>query len=522
MLRIITKLEIVNQLQRKNFFIMDYSTAIAQMNDQLKQFSEENLAIAKQIPPGPQRIRGIAGSGKTVLLCQKAAYMHLQHPEWDIALVFFTRSLYDLMEKQVDFWLQKFSNGEKKYDPENSRLKVFHAWGEVGGQNGLHQIIRDAHGFKPFPMDNTKNVPPEKLADVVIQLLEETEIEPMFDAILIDGGQDLIVRNELKHGDKQPIYWMAWQALRPVDEKNPQQKRLIWAYDEAQSLHALKIPTAKELFGEEYSKLVQGLHRGGIQKSIIMRRCYRTPHPILTAAHAIGMGLLRSEGMLSGYTRKKDWENIGYQVTGNFNNGQEITLHRPSENSPNPMPEIWQEPVLQFNVFETREAELNALAKNLENNLENDEFKPSRNILVVVLGSNRDEAMELQKEVGQFLIDKGIPIYIPTAKNVDDVKTNDSKRNQFWHPEGVTISLIHRAKGNEADMVYVVGFDRIAQNESKIKLRNAIFVALTRARGWAVLSGIGEYPMYDEMRRVIASGDRFTFTYRQPSRNLGE
>ena len=186
------------------------------------------------------------------------------------------------------------------------------------------------------------------------------------------------------------------------------------------------------------------------------------------------------------------------------------------------MPEISAVPVLQFNVFETREAELNALAKNLENNLENDGLKPSRNILVVVLGSNRDEATELQKEVGQFLIAKGIPIYIPTARNINDLEPNNNNRDSFWQEEAVTISLIHRAKGNEAEMVYVVGFDRIAEKESEIQRRNAIFVALTRARGWAVLSGIGEYPMYDEMRRVIKSGDRFTFTYRQPSRNLGE
>ncbi|MDY6806992.1 MAG: ATP-binding domain-containing protein [Cyanobacteriota bacterium] len=500
---------------------MDYSTAIVQMGSQLKQFSEENLAIAKQIPPGPQRIRGIAGSGKTVLLCQKAAYMHLQHPEWDIALVFFTRSLYDLMEKQVDRWLRYFSNGEKTYSRQNSKLKVFHVWG-ARDRNGLYRKIVKAHGLKPFPLDNNKNVPPEKLAGVVLKLLETTEIEPMFDAILMDEGHDLVVRDELKYGDKQPIYWMAWQALRPVDEKNPEQKRLIWAYDEAQSLHALNIPTAKELFGEEYSKLVQGLHRGGIQKSIIMKRCYRTPHQILTAAHAIGMGLLRSEGMLSGYTQKKDWENIGYKMTVSASKERKITLHRPPENSPNPMPEIWQKPVLEFNAFESREAELNALAKNLESNLENDGLQPSRNILVVVLGSNRDEALKLQQEVAEFLIDRGIPIYIPTALDVDDLERNDKNRDSFWHPGGVTISLIHRAKGNEAEIVYVVGFDRIAENENKINLRNAIFVALTRARGWAVLSGIGEYPMYDEMRQVIASGDSFSFTYRRPSRNLGE
>ncbi|MFM7370482.1 MAG: DNA/RNA helicase, partial [Sphaerospermopsis kisseleviana] len=37
--------------------------------------------IGKEIPPGAQRIRGIAGSGKTVLLCQKAANMYLKHPD---------------------------------------------------------------------------------------------------------------------------------------------------------------------------------------------------------------------------------------------------------------------------------------------------------------------------------------------------------------------------------------------------------------------------------------------------------
>jgi len=31
-------------------------------------------------PEGPQRIRGIAGSGKTVVLALKAAYLHAQNP----------------------------------------------------------------------------------------------------------------------------------------------------------------------------------------------------------------------------------------------------------------------------------------------------------------------------------------------------------------------------------------------------------------------------------------------------------
>lgn len=155
-------------------------------------------------------------------------------------------------------------------------------------------------------------------------------------ALPFDEGQDLVVDPEnLKYEGKQVIYWMAYKSLRPCDPEQPEQRRLIWAYDEAQSLDTLKIPTAKELFGEELSQLLSRgrQYKGGINKSEVMHRCYRTPGEILTAAHAIGMGLLRPEGMLSGLTKKNEWESIGYEVQGAFREGQEIALHRPPANS---------------------------------------------------------------------------------------------------------------------------------------------------------------------------------------------
>ncbi|MGB5961433.1 MAG: ATP-binding domain-containing protein, partial [Coleofasciculaceae cyanobacterium] len=86
-----------------------------------------------------------------------------------------------------------------------------------------------------------------------------------------------------------------------------------------------------------------------------------------------------------------------------------------------------------------------------------------------------------------------------------------------------TISRVPRAKGNEADMVYVVGFDNVAANEADVSLRNQLFVALTRTRGWVNLSGVGEYKMYEEMQRVIAAGDEFSFIYKRPlKRDIGE
>jgi len=502
------------------------ASIIAALNEQHYELDLQKEHIGKEIPPGFQRLRGTAGSGKTVLLCQKAAHMHLKHPDWDIALVFFTRTLYDLVTELVGKWLRHFTNGDISYDPNNSKLKILHAWGSRE-RPGLYRTICELNGKTPKAVRDTNEKQPIRgLAEHCKRLAEQITIEPMFDAILIDEGQDLVVEDDLKYQDKQAIYWLAYQSLRPTDPENPEQRRLIWAYDEGQSLDSLKIPTAKELFGENLSNLLtKGTqYIGGIKKSEVMRRCYRTPGTILTAAQAIGMGLLRSEGMLTGITSKLGWDRIGYEVTGKFIPGQRITIHRPSENSPNPVPQLWGEPVLKFQTYGSRQEEFSALAENIWHNLEHDDLKPSREILVIVLGS-RTEAMELESYVANFLIDQGIVIYIPTALELNEIKPQWSHcdRDRFWMEGGVTISRVPRAKGNEADMVYVVGFDNVAANEADVSLRNQLFVALTRTRGWVNLSGVGEYEMYEEMQRVIAAGDEFSFIYKRAlKRDIGE
>lgn len=85
----------------------------------------------------------------------------------------------------------------------------------------------------------------------------------------------------------------------------------------------------------------------------------------------------------------------------------------------------------------------------------------------------------------------------------------------FGHEGAVTVSRIHQAKGNEADVVYVLGFDNIAKQEADVNARNQVFVALTRTKGWAHLSGVGEHPLFDEMKTVIKSKQAFSFVFRR-------
>ena len=57
-------------------------------------FDLEQKKVALLTIDGPQRIRGLAGSGKTIVLAMKAAQYHLSNPNAHILYTYYTKSLY--------------------------------------------------------------------------------------------------------------------------------------------------------------------------------------------------------------------------------------------------------------------------------------------------------------------------------------------------------------------------------------------------------------------------------------------
>ncbi|MEL6927357.1 MAG: pentapeptide repeat-containing protein [Cyanobacteria bacterium J06600_6] len=493
---------------------------IQQVRSRLNQLDLRQEAIAKQIPPGMQRIRGIAGSGKTVALCQKAALMSLKYPQWQIALVFFSRSLYQPLTQQVDRWMRYFTQDRTGYDPDNSGLKILHAWGSKQ-QSGFYGTVCKASGSIPLSVAFTLSNPPhEALAEACLQLLENRLVPQIFDAVLIDEAQDL-VSDRWHYQHKQPFFWLAYQSLCPVNPVSPQQRRLIWAYDELQSLGSLTIPEPVELFGEELGHLVTGQYEQEIDKTEIIACSYRTPQQIVMVAQAIALGLLRTKGLIAGSNYPEEWAALGWQISGDWQLGNKMTLTR--INSPNIIGELWSGDTIDFAQFPSRQQELTSLAQKIEHNLTADELTAD-SILIVVLGSTY-EATSLLKQTAIFLINQGLNIYLPgqhTYNEIDPQTQNNP--DQFWHAGAITVSTIHRAKGQEADQVYLVGLDRIAQADN-ICLRHQLFTALTRTRAWVGVSGIGNYPLYDELKQLInqsaSNHNRLSFTVTNlPQREL--
>src|SRR5271170_7836523 len=138
---------------------------------------------------GPQRIRGLAGSGKTVVLALKAAYLHARHPEWTIAVTFQSRSLY----QQFRDLIRRFMYDQIEDEPDWSKLQVMHAWGS-SRDPGVYSAICGQYSTPPQSWRTADGKYGsrafEGVCEELTSLIREQGPKPIFDAILIDEAQD--------------------------------------------------------------------------------------------------------------------------------------------------------------------------------------------------------------------------------------------------------------------------------------------------------------------------------------------
>jgi superfamily I DNA and RNA helicase len=66
-----------------------------------------------------------------------------------------------------------------------------------------------------------------------------------------------------------------------------------------------------------------------------------------------------------------------------------------------------------------------------------------------------------------------------------------SSVDEIFDPESIALAHIHRSKGNEAAMVYVINAEQCLAGRGLVTLRNTLFTAMTRSRAWLRVCGIG-------------------------------
>jgi superfamily I DNA and RNA helicase len=216
---------------------------------------------------GVQRIRGLAGSGKTIVLALKAAYLHAQHPEWKIAVTFHTRSLKGQFHQLINTFIIEQTNEEPDWD----NLHIINAWGAPGGgdRNGIYYSFCQLNGIEycDFNLAKHRFGRNDTFEGACQEALDNcSNPKEFYDVILIDEAQDL-----------SPAF------LRICYEMLKSEKRLVYAYDELQNLTSKSLPSPEEIFGKKDDG-VPKVRFTAQRQDIILEKCYRNSRPILTTA----------------------------------------------------------------------------------------------------------------------------------------------------------------------------------------------------------------------------------------------
>lgn len=462
---------------------------LKQIEQEIANLDQYQKRAAIECPEGPQRIRGLAGSGKTIVLALKAAYLHAQHPEWVIAVTFFTRSLYP----QFQDLIRRFSFEHLGDEPNWENLRIRHSWGSANYE-GLYSEVAKHCGIVPqnYLSARSRYGRRDPFDGICSELLSATSAsppEPLYDAVLIDEAQDL-----------------PGSFFRLVYRFTRRPNRIIWAYDELQKLSESSMPSVEDLFGaDEQGNLRINLSstRGQPGDDIVLPRCYRNPPWALTMAHGLGFGTQRPDTLVQHFDDPSMWLEIGYRlVSGELEAGQTVTLERRSDSYPEYFGHLLSpEDGVLLKTFDDEFQQAEWVADSISRNLREDQLELD-DILVVLPSAyySKRDAAPVMEALGRRKIDSHLA---GVTTSPDEIFTRTS----------IALAHIHRSKGNEAAMVYVINAQRCVEGPELIALRNTLFTAITRSRAWVRICGWGPNMsgLRGEFEAIKANGYRLRF-----------
>ncbi|WP_375200696.1 DEAD/DEAH box helicase [Bacillus sp. RS11] len=467
---------------------------LRKLEEEIAAFDEIQKYAAFSQLNGPQRIRGLAGSGKTIILCLKAALLHLKYPDKKILYTFMTKSLYDFVENLITKFYKQIGDGRLP-DLANGII-IRHAW---GGKN-LKGVYSDTCRFNnviPVTFEQAiKYTPRENAFNFICEkLLADTNGKPakQYDYVLIDEAQDF-----------KPSFYQLCREIVYND-------CLVWGYDDLQNIFDVNLQNTMGTFANEYG--AQGIdlpqllqEHPDLDNDIVLSKCYRNPREILVLAHCIGFGIYNDK-LIQSLENISHWNDLGYSVLeGDCTNGSQMKIIREQKNSPLTISQL-QKPTELITKYSADEFddEINWVCDEVEKAVTVDCLRAD-DIAIICLDDR---------------FNKGYFNHISQKLMARNIYTNNLSVNNYekgYYKENcVTLSTVYKAKGNEASMVFVIGCDVFNASKDTIKMRNKAFTAFTRTKAWLKLSGMNwiEHSLWQEVDKVFSHSFSLEFTHKE-------
>lgn len=419
-----------------------------------KYFSTEQQELSRLKVEGfPRLIRGVAGSGKTVVLAEMVARMvHRKMSQPDdmfsgasvkprIAVVCFNRALVQFIHRKIrDSYKQQTLE-----DLPSDTVSVTH-------YNGLlwHLTREESLPVDYIPIssieDNAQRASMyrERFQQFAVRYPEWCE-NILFDAIFVDEGQDF----------EPEEYQLLLDIVKP--HPGTGEKTLVIFYDDAQNLYARPRPNWKQIGID--------VRRG--DRARVMKECFRNTREIVELAFNV---LLGSQAPPHMRVRTRTYADVSYLKQWGLveEHGDHFRV-RFAERT-------FRKPIIRK--FSSRSAEKDWVASEIVRLVEEEQVRPE-DILVVF---HRKEDFENLSDIIAAKDKEGI------IKGFIRPYGRSSDRDEYIFREGhLTISTTHGAKGYDAQIVFVVGADLFdAESEG----RASFYVGATRAKMLLYISGL--------------------------------
>jgi superfamily I DNA and RNA helicase len=142
------------------------------------------------------------------------------------------------------------------------------------------------------------------------------------------------------------------------------------------------------------------------------------------------------------------------------------------------------------------------IASEIKKNLTEDELE-AEDILVVLPDAYTS------KSRGQRLMQE-----LRRQKILSHLVGVNTSADSVFVPDSVAIAHIHRAKGNEAPVVYAIDSQYASRNFNAVTRRNGLFTAITRSRAWVRITGYGDGMglISEEVQKIVGHNFRLEFT----------
>lgn len=460
--------------------------AIAINNQKIYTFDETQLEASLSITDACEQIRGLAGTGKTVILAIKAAKIHRYDPNAKIAYVFYTQSLYTQVTRLIQKYYVKLTGVQP-----SENLKILHAWGgRTTGEGLLYNVCR-TNGLSPIPYYEVRGY--SNPFGEACKRVSAYNLRKEYDYVLIDEAQDL---------PEEFFYLVAKIVKEP--------KKIVIAYDQLQTTTDVSMPDFEELFGKDKNgepqvKLLE-------ENDHILKKSYRNYRDVLLIAMAFGFGIYAVDGMVQMIRSVKNWKALGFDFEKINNVGDDISfssrviVERTKENSPNEINQLYEKyPIVNFDFYSTINEEYQRVSEKIDELITQEKVKPE-DIMVIDL---RKKSKELLQRMQELLYKKGHLSIIPGI-------VEDSKN--FFQDECVTLTTPRRAKGNEVPIVFVLGGNSMYDETSMAKrriARNSFFISMTRSKGWVFVSGAEDNIdlFKEEYEKIVSKLPCFEFDF---------